>query len=168
MGEVCRLALADGLRGVVMDSDPVPRYRPDGRGGMEQYTPGHVGCVYQACGFRYLGPTDPRSQWLLPDGLIVSRRALQKVRAGDQGHRYVETLLIEHGAEPMQDGEDPRAWLRRAKLATRARSVQHPGYHRYAVGLGGRRGRRNPALIAGGARPYPKKNAGQLTLLDAR
>ena len=39
MGEVCRLAADDGIRGVVMDSDPVPRYRPDGHGGMEIYMP---------------------------------------------------------------------------------------------------------------------------------
>ena len=74
MGEVCRLAADDGIRGVVMDSDPVPRYRPDGRGGMEMYMPGHVGTVYQACGFRHLGHTDPQSQWLLPDGLVVGGR----------------------------------------------------------------------------------------------
>ena len=84
MGEVCRLAAADGLRGVVMDSDPVPRYRPDGHGGMEKYTPGHVGTVYQAMSFRYFGTTNPQSQWLLPSGLIVSRRSLQKVRAGSK------------------------------------------------------------------------------------
>ena len=80
MGEVCRLAADDGIRGVIMDSDPVPRYRPDGHGGMEIYMPGPVGTVYQACGFRHLGHTDPQSQWLLPDGLVVSTG----VRAGSR------------------------------------------------------------------------------------
>ncbi len=161
MGEVRRLAAADGLRGVVMDSDPVPRYRPDGRGGMEMYMPGHVGACYQACSMRYLGVTGPQSQWLLPSGLVVSRRSLQKVRATEQGHRYVEAQLVGHGAQPMQDGEDPRAWLRRAKQATGARSVQHPGYHRYAAALGPQR---DKVLIAGEAQPYPKKHQGQLEL----
>jgi hypothetical protein len=94
----------------------------------------------------------------------ASRRSLQKVRAREQGHRYVEALLVEHGAEPMQDGEDPRAWLRRAKHATGARSAQHPGYHRYAVALGTSRSQRNKVLIAGEPRPYPKKHRGQLEL----
>jgi len=164
MGEVCRLAAADGLRGVVMDSDPVPRYRPDGHGGMEEYMHGHVGACYQACSFTYLGVTDPQSQWLLPGGLVVSRRALQKVRAREQGHSYVEALLVEHGADPMQDGEDPRAWLRRAKHAAGARSAQHPGYHRYAVALDTSSRRRSRVLIAGEPRPYPKKHQGQLKL----
>ena len=163
MGEVCRLAAADGLRGVVMDSDPVPRYRPDGHGGLEKYTPGHVGTVYQAMSFRYLGTTDPQSQWLLPSGLIVSRRSLQKVRAQEQGHGYVEAQLVEHGAEPIQDGEDPRAWLRRAKHDAGARSTQHPGYHRYAAALGTSRQRSN-VLIAGEPQAYPKKHQGQLEL----
>jgi hypothetical protein len=70
-----KTSAADGLRGVVMDSDPVPRYRPDGHGGMEKYMPGHVGTVYQAMSFLYLGTTDPQSQWLLPSGLVVSRRS---------------------------------------------------------------------------------------------
>jgi hypothetical protein len=164
MGEVCRLAAADGLRGVVMDSDPVPRYRPDGCGGMEMYMPGHVGACYQACSFSYLGVTDPQSQWLLPSGLVVSRRSLQKVRAREQGNRYVQALLVEHGAEPMRDGEDPRAWLRRAKHATGARSMRHPGYHRYAVALGTSRRLRSNVMIAGASRAYPKKHQGQLEL----
>jgi hypothetical protein len=164
MAEVGRLAAADGLRGVVMDSDPVPRYRPDGHGGREKYTPGHVGTVYQAMSFLYLGTTDPQSQWLLPSGLVVSRRSLQKVRAREQGHGYVEAQLVQHGAEPMQDGEDSRAWLRLAKHATGARSTQHPGYHRYAVVLGTSRRQRSNVLIAGQPRAYPKKHQGQLEL----
>ncbi|MGH3410095.1 MAG: hypothetical protein ACRDRJ_47505 [Streptosporangiaceae bacterium] len=159
MTRVCRLAAEDGLRGVVMDSDPVPRYRPDGRGGWEQWMPGHCGTVYQACNFRYLGQTGPQSQWALPGGLVISRRSLQKVRARETGHRYVEAALIELGAEPMRPGEDPRAWLRHAKLATGARSAQHPGYHRYAVALGGRRrGRPEPVPIPGRVLRYPKKD----------
>jgi hypothetical protein len=42
---------------------------------MEKYMPGHVGTVYQAMSFLYLGTTDPQSQWLLPSGLVVSRRS---------------------------------------------------------------------------------------------
>ena len=64
----------------------------------------------------------------------------------------------------MQDGEDPRAWLRLAKYATGARSVQHPGYHRYAVPLGTSRHQRDKVLIAGESQPYPKKYQGQLEL----
>ena len=174
MGQVCGLAVNDGLYGLVMDSDPVPRYRPDGNGGWEQYMPGHVGSLYQSCGFQHLGPTSPQSQWLLKDGTILSRRALQKVRASESGHRYVEALLVKHGADPMQEGEDPRLWLSGAKLASGARSVQHPGFLRYAVGLTsaqprlGLRARRNPGLIAPRAYPYPKKHAGQLALFDPR
>lgn len=168
MGEVRRLAAADGLRGVVMDSDPVPRYRPDGHGGLEQWMPGHVGTVYQASGFGYLGHTDPQSQWVLPDGSVISRRTLQKIRAREPGHRYAEALLAGHGAEPMRDGEDPRMWLRRAKLATGARSGQHPGYHRYAVALGPRRGRPEPVPFPGQSLQYPKKDWGrQLELFGA-
>jgi len=169
LAEVRRLAGDDGLRGVVMFSDPHPRWRLDGRGRRETYMPGHVGTIYQASGCRYLGQTDPQPQWVMPSGAVIGRRTLQKIRGREKGWRYATALLIEHGAPELVPGDDPREYLQRARQVTHAVTAQHPGYHKYAVAVGTKRDRR-AVQIALSARPYPKKDRNrQLGLFgDAR
>ncbi len=115
--------------------------------------PGHLGTIYQASNAEYLGRTTPRRILLLPDGRVLSERALSKVRGHEQGHAYVERHLVSFGARPRRPGEVGAIWLRDAMRAAGVRSTVHRGNHRYAFRLGARR-----RLVAVGlpAAAYPK------------
>jgi len=117
------LATSQGVSGVVSFSDPVPRRTAAG----ELVFPGHVGTIYQASNAEYLGRTTPRRILLLPDGRVLSERALSKVRGDEQGHAYVERELVRFGARSRRLGEAGAAWLREALAAAHVRSVVHGG-----------------------------------------
>ncbi len=135
-----------GIRGVVSFSDPMPRQRADGR----VVFPGHVGTIYQAHNGRYTGRGTPRSLRVLPDGLVLSDRALQKLRAGERGYLAAAAVLERHGAAPVPvDAAERLAWLH-TWLPRLTKIVRHPGNHRYAWPLDRRR------TVALAAQPYPK------------
>lgn len=136
----------DGYRGVVSFSDPMIRSSADG----EQVFKGHIGNVYQATNAIYTGRGTARTQRLLPDGSVLSERALSKIRSGERGHDYAEQILVRHGAKARRTDEDPRAWLA-AWLPSLTRTVRHPGNHRYCFGLDKSVKKRLPASL-----PYPK------------
>lgn len=102
-----------GVRGVVSFSDPVRRQTLEGR----VVLPGHIGVIYQASNARYLGRATARTLQLLPDGTVLSARALQKVRQSERGHASVERQLEAWGARPREAGEPGAAWLARARTA---------------------------------------------------
>jgi hypothetical protein len=135
-----------GIRGVVSFSDPIARTSSDGR----RVFPGHIGTIYQAHNGRYLGRSSAVPMRLLPDGRVLSKRAISKIRAGHRGWRYAVELLERHGAAPAPEGlEARRLWLAR-ELARLTRVLRHPGNHRYAWPLDRR------TRILGDAQPYPK------------
>jgi hypothetical protein len=136
---------AEGIVGVVSFSDPMARPALDGSIVM----PGHVGTVYQALSAVYVGQSRRDTMRLLPDGSVLSSRALAKIRKGSQGHRYAEQLLVRHGATPRR-GLDPDTWLREW-LPRLCRTVRHPGNYKYCWALDRRARRHLPE-----SRPYPK------------
>jgi len=148
-----RIASDHGVRGVVAFSDPLPRATADGTVVM----PGHVGCVYQASNATYTGRSTARTLTLLPDGTVLSDRAQQKVRAGEQGHEYVEAQLVALGAAAPQG--DRAIWLRAALAAVGARKVRHPGNHRFVFRLGRDRREQRRVLVSLPALAYPKATA---------
>jgi hypothetical protein len=151
LARVFRAAAQRGVRGVVSFSDPMAR---TGAAGQVVFA-GHIGTIYQASNAAYCGRGTARRLLLLPDGQVLSARALQKVRAGERGHEYVERLLCAHGARPRRDGADRRRWLAGALDAARARPLAHPGNHRYCFRLGTPAQRRQvPLGLPAGA--YPK------------
>lgn len=152
IGRIAEMAAADGVRGIVAFSDPFGRTTLDG----SAVFPGHVGTIYQAANFAYCGRGTARSLALLPDGSVLSARALSKVRRGEQGHLYVERQLVAHGAEPRPDGTPGAQWLPSALRQARVRTLRHGGNHRYCLAIGPRRRRARSALPA---LPYPKKQA---------
>jgi len=152
LGQVFRLAAAQGIRGVVSFSDPVPRRAGDGR----LVIPGHVGTIYQATNARYLGRGTARTLRLLPDGTVLNARSAQKVRSQEQGHEHIERLLVSYGARVMTRGEDPTAWLGRALIQAGTRCVRHAGNHRYAFVVGRTSTERRHVEMAMTARPFPK------------
>lgn len=142
------LLRADGFRGVVSFSDPVPRTADDGR----RTFPGHIGTIYQAHNARFLGRSTAGVLKLLPDGQVFSRRAMQKIRSGSRGWRYASEQLVGWGADPLPEGApkpDRMTWLHRW-LAEITRDLRHPGNLRYAWPLD-----RHVSLPESGA--YPKR-----------
>lgn len=141
-----RLLRQHGLAGVVSFSDPEPRRSVDGR----IIFPGHIGTIYQAHNGIYLGRGTPRSLRILPDGCVLSDRALQKIRGREQGWRYAAARLEVFGAETLGEHADPLAWLD-VWLPQLTRCVRHRGNHKYAWALDRRMTRFMPR-----SRPYPK------------
>src|SRR5262249_10304227 len=83
LSQMCRLAAAARVRGLVMFSDPLPRTRADGTVIM----PGHVGTIYQAANSVYTGRATARTLTLLPDGTVFSDRGVQISCGADAGTR---------------------------------------------------------------------------------
>lgn len=133
---------AAGIRGVVSFSDPLPRTDAGGA----RVFPGHIGTIYQAHNAHYLGRATARRLRLLPNGQVLSDRAVSKIRQRDQGWQYAVEQLLRAGA-PAYRAEP--AWLA-AALAAATRLVRHPGNHRYAWPLDRRRS------IALPRQAYPK------------
>ena len=75
----------------------------------------------------------PRYLIVLPDGTSLSERALQKVRAQDVGHCYVERRLHALGAPPLRAGMNPAAWVWDALDDVHAVRLRHGGNLRYAM-----------------------------------
>ena len=141
----CFAQLKGHVSGVLSFSDPVARSSEDGH----TLFPGHVGTIYQAHNAVYLGRGTRRTLKLLPDGTVLSERALSKIRSQERGREYAVEQLVKHGAAK-PDG-DLRAWL--AEWLPRVtRPLVHPGNHKYGWQLFARRRWSLPASL-----PYPKK-----------
>ena len=138
------LLRAQGFVGVVSFSDPVPRTTADGR----PVFPGHWGCIYQSCNAVKSGRSTARRLSLLPDGRVLSDRAISKIRARERGWEYAAQILVDHGADPLGVG-DAAAWLK--KWLPLTRTLAHPGNHRYLFGLDRRTKKTLPR-----SEPYPK------------
>lgn len=138
------LARRDGFTAIVSHSDPEQRTTSDGH----FVFAGHYGCVYQSLNAVYCGRTPARTWRLLPDGSVLSARALSKLRLRDRGWRYVVDQLVQHGA-PAPEG-DWREWVTRA-VSQVSRTFRHRGTHRYVWSLDRRLRRHLPASL-----PYPK------------
>lgn len=87
---------------------------------------------------------------------VLDERALQKVRKQEQGHEYVERLLVAHGATPLRAYQQPAAWLKQALAEIGARTIRHRGNHRYVFRLGRTRRERDGIDLAYRSSPFPK------------
>jgi hypothetical protein len=151
-GEAAQL----GVRGVVSFADPVPRVTRDGR----VLSPGHTGVIYQASNGLFTADRGtPRTLLLGPDGLVLSDRAMSKIRSQERGHVYAEKQLVTWGARPMVAGENPAAWLQQALIQADVTRLRHPGNYRYLFRLGRTRGERTRVVVGMSSAPYPKKVA---------
>ena len=100
----------------------------------------------------FLGRGAPGKLRLLPDGRVMSNRALSKIRVRDQGWRYGVEQLQRAGAGPLA-GDEPAAWLTKW-LPRVTRPLYHPGNFKYAFPLDRAARRALPR-----SRPYPKVRA---------
>ena len=129
-----KLLAAKGIDAVESCADPEARTALDGR----RVHRGHVGTIYQGTNGRYVGKTNPASLRLLPDGTVFSNKSSGKLIRGERGRVYAGAALVEWGADPLRDGEDPLAWVRHWRpLLTRP--MRHYGNHRYIWALNRRR-----------------------------
>lgn len=142
----CRRELKrEGFRGVVAFSDDLCRTKLDGT----IVFGGHVGIFYGASSGIYTGRSERTSIRLLPDGTILSRRAISKIRNSEQGHEYASKILVSYGAdEPPADAQERKIWLE-IWLDKLTRKVRHPGNHRYLFGL-------QKSITLPKSLPYPK------------
>jgi len=133
LARVFELAAAEGIRGIVSFSDPLPRRKATG----ELVMPGHVGIIYQGSNAAYLGRGRARWLTMLPDATVLNDRSIEKVRKAQRGHEYVERKLVEYGARAPRACEDGASWLSEALDTIGATRIRHGGNHRYAFALGG-------------------------------
>ena len=115
---------------VIAYADPMERRAPGGA----LIKPGHIGGIYNAFGATYRGRTAPRTEYLGPDGGVVSERALSKVRSGDRGHAYAAADLVKRGA-PRPSGMDGSAWIAELRRCGWLTTRRHNGNHVYAFAL---------------------------------
>ncbi|MEV6525011.1 hypothetical protein AB0M43_23945 [Longispora sp. NPDC051575] len=153
-----RLAAGEGVRGLTAYADPTERLHrlPDGT--TVTIKRGHLGYVYQAGGWTYLGRSKPRPQILLPDGTVLNARAIAKVTGGERGQDAIIHHLRALGATEPRPDRCQRSWLDEALNDIGAHRERHTGCHKYAIRVGRNRAERTstPIPLSGG--PYPKHN----------
>lgn len=120
------LLRAAGIAGVVSFSDPMARLRLDGT----LVHPGHVGTIYQAFNATFLGRARAEAVRLLPDGTVLHRRAIAKLRGSEQGWRYVAARMRAFGAD------EPRGDLRSGGRVGAAPDAHGPAPREPQVRLG--------------------------------
>lgn len=114
---------------VISYSDPV--IRRDARGNL--VLPGHVGSAYVACSARYSGRSSPRTDFLMPNGRLLSPRAISKIRNDETGAAYAVRQIVDAGA-PKPNG-DLRKWLSGLEDSGLLQRRRHPGNHTYLFPL---------------------------------
>lgn len=144
----CREQLKNDFVGVVSFSDDVAHTTADG----SRTFAGHIGTIYQASNAAFLGRGTGRSLRLLPDGKVLSHRAISKIRSGERGWRYAVDILRAYGAGPCPEDDLPRrAWLAHW-VSVLTRTMTHPGNLKYAWSFSKR--------VRLASMPYPKMNMG--------
>jgi hypothetical protein len=116
---------------LVAYSDPVRRIAANG----QIILTGHVGQIYGLADSRYVGRSSPRTDFLLPDGTILSPRALSKLRTEDTGAAYAERQIRQATNEARATGETPVQWLERLERTRLLQRRRHPGNHVYVFPL---------------------------------
>lgn len=124
----CRSALRGDYVGVVSFADDVPRRSIDGR----VLFAGHVGTIYQASNASFLGRGSSGKLRVLPDGRILSKRAISKLRSGETGVEYVSRILEASGAPAMPEGDASRRAWADLWISRLTRPIDHPGNLKYA------------------------------------
>ena len=147
------------LRAVLSYADPMARRTADG----EIVTPGHVGIIYQAHNGRHVGRSEARWVHFDPRGQIVSRRAMDKIRAEHdpikgRGASGAYATLLSQGAPPRKLTETGPAYVDRMLREGPWTRIRHPGNLAYVWPIGSDRTRTAAAFPP--ALPYVRKDAG--------
>ncbi len=122
--KLLRLAIP-GISGVISYSDPVPRYADDGA----LVKPGHAGTIYRAVNAKYHGRSRRRTLLVSKSGIVVSERAISKIRNEEVGIDYACRQLVALGAPPIMPHEPGAGYVVRALTEGGFRKISHPGNH---------------------------------------
>ena len=141
------------VRMVLSFSDPVQRRTASGR----IILPGHVGTIYQAHNGRYCGKAGRKTLWLDPDGQVMNKRTLSKIRNQEVGAKSAYERLCSMGARPKRRCEAWRDYLKVVLSEAPFRKINHPGNHAYIWAVGNKAVQRAVLRDALPARSYPKQ-----------
>lgn len=143
----CReLLTRDGFSGIISFADDFPRTNAVG----ETIFVGHLGICYQASNGIYVGRGCPSRSFLLPDGSVLSPRAVSKVRNSEVGSDYVcRRLAIFAKSEMPIETDTRKIWFER-ELKVQSRIMRHPGNHKFLWKLD------KAVTIKNESQPYPK------------
>lgn len=142
------------MRSVVSYADPTPRTTADGR----SVKPAHWGVIYQASNAVFAGTSRGETMTIAPNGRVLSRRSLSKIRLGEVGAAYAERDLVAAGAPARGFGEDPAAWCERVLSSPKFRRVRSRGNLVYVFPLD-RDAREAARRVNPELKPYPKASA---------
>ncbi len=125
----CHEILKPDYVGIISFSDDIARTTAAG----EIIFAGHLGTIYQATNATFLGRGTARTLKLLPDGKVLSDRAIQKIRSGEKGWVYASEMLRAFGGVPDCPSEpvQRRIWLTDL-LISKTRRLKHAGNLKYA------------------------------------
>jgi len=141
------------IRLVLSFSDPVQRKTASGR----IILPGHVGTIYQAHNGRYCGRAGSKTLWLDPEGQVMNKRTISKIRNQEVGGKAAYERLCSMGARPKRSCENWRNYLQSVLAESPFRKIQHPGNHAYIWALGNKTVQRSVMRDALPAQAYPKE-----------
>lgn len=141
------------VRAVISYADPIARTAASGR----LVKPEHWGTIYQASNALYVGAASPRTLLVAPSGMVVSGRALSKLRLRERGWEYAERQLIAHGAPPRAASMSPAEWLSGRQFWIGFRTLRHPGNLTYLFGTDSQS--LNALRNRHGRREYPRRAA---------
>lgn len=139
------------IEAIIAYSDPVRRISETG----EVIMPGHCGMIYQALSATLRGRSTARQDSILPNGRIISPRAISKIRNQETGSVYAENQILEAGADPRRLFEDPSEWIKRLQKTGFLKTRKHPGNLVYTFSLT-RNARK--ASLGKPEYPFPKKD----------
>lgn len=150
------------IESVIAYSDPMLRRGADGK----MVLPGHVGHVYACLGATSTGRTQPRKRFVMPNGAILSDRAISKISNGETGEEYAIGQAVAGGCPTPEKGEKGSAYIARLKKEKWLSPEHHPGCHAYTFALT-RKARK--AMSGVPISPAPKRDysvqEGDVTLL---
>lgn len=150
----CRDVLRkENFRGIVSFSDDLAR--TDSAGNITFQ--GHLGVFYGSAGGVYTGRSSPTQIYLLPDGKVISRRTISKIRNNESGAIYAAGILQNFGASELPDDPAERIGWLKFWLGKLTRKVKHPGNHRYLFSL-------QKSIVLPKSKAYPKIKYNDLQL----
>lgn len=129
-------------------SDPYERRDSSGR----VVKHAHIGQIYQALNATYFGRASRSTLLLLPNGRVMSPRALSKIRRRERGHVYATAQLIKGGAPSPFTGESGESYV--ARVSECFSKIRHRGNLAYGWRFDRHVKFKLPAL------PYPKREQG--------
>lgn len=149
LARALRLVLAEkGVESVLSFADPVER-----RNGSIVVKPAHWGTIYQASNALFAGRSKPHTEFVAPNGRVISPRALSKLRNVARGWRYAERQLEEVGTPTRRVGEHPRDWL--VRIGAALGRARHAGNLAYVFPLT-EHARGAARALHGTGQPFPK------------